>query len=590
MAVTPPFAGSRRAPAPAAALALLAALAAAPSAADISGFVRLAGSGTPGTPIAGAQVQLRADPSITATTAADGSFTLPVNPAGFVDVAASVDYDRNAATNYTMGGATASNGATGVDIRLEVLPAAANTSYVPPTASACGDCHAPIQPAWETSAHAGAARNEWVLDVYSGTGTPGGAAGYVFRPTHPGETGFCATCHTPMVDVFQPGQTYLDEVTAPEGLDGVNCVSCHQMDSVNAGNINALHLLGKSTYRFPLDPLASTADYVWGPLADVTTGLMRASRSSLHKSSLLCASCHQYTNPENGAPGQNTYVEWQGSHFAQPGPGYRTCQDCHMPRSQGLGTICVYSPADRPGDQRRQHTFFGSTPAALQARLGLTMTAQEVAPGRIRVDAAVDNFGAGHSFPTGVSIRNALLVVEATYSGGAVPQASGPTIPYWGSDDVPGNQPGDYAGYPGKGFAKVLQGRINGTGPVVQPVLFIDAESAASDTTIPSGAVDTTRVEFQLPPGLPAGTQVAVSARLLYRRTFRALQVTKGWTQSAHGGPIEIEVAARQAQVVSGGSGNGGAVAEIPTVSAWGLAALAAAILGAGLALSRRVV
>lgn len=548
--------------------------------ADISGFVRVAGSGTPGTPVPGVRVHIRADSSVVAVTAADGSFTLEANPAGVVDLAASVPYSRAAAVNYLIGGAFVSNGATGVDIRLDVLPTADNPKYEPATADVCGGCHHTVYLPWAGSNHADAATNEWVLDLFSGTGTPGGGAGYVFRDTHdPGETGFCATCHAPMRDVFNPGQTMLDEVSDPAGLDGVNCVTCHQMDSVDENNLDALHFLGKSTYRFPDDPSTATFNYVWGPLDDVTTPVMKVSHSTLHRTSLLCASCHQYTNPDTGAPGQNTYREWAASSFAVPGPGQRTCQDCHMPPSLDDKPLCIFSPADRPANQRRQHVFVGSTPDMLQNNIALTLTAQET-PGRVRVVAEVDNFGAGHSFPTGVSIRNAILLVSAVLDGQPLTQVSGPTVPFWGSDDVPGDQPGDFAGFPGKGFAKVLEGRINGQGPTVRPVLFIDAEGVFSDTLIPSGAVDTTTIEFELPPGVPQGAVVTLEARLLYRRTFRAIQESKGWTQSAHGGPIEIEVARETGSLTVSGTEP---VADIPTlssVSLFGLA-LALATLGA---------
>jgi len=162
-------------------------------------------------------------------------------------------------------------------------------------------------------------------------------------------------------------------------------------------------------------------------------------------------------------------------------------------------------------------------------------------------------------------------------NGQPLPQAAGPTVPFWASDDVPGEQPGDFAGFPGKGFAKILEGRINGQGPTVRPVLFIDAEGLVSNTDIPSGATDTTTVEFQLPPGVPQGANVAIEARLLYRRTFRAIQVTKGWTQSAHGGPIEIEVARKTVALPLSG-----VTAEVPTASPASLSALAFVLAALG--------
>lgn len=545
--------------------------------ADISGFVRDSFNNAG---IAGARVHVRTDPSTSVFTQADGSFTLTIDPPLPVELAASVPYNRAAAVNYLIAGNFANNGDTGVAIFLDRLPTTDDPNYVPASAAKnCGTCHTPVYPQWAGSNHAGTARNQWVMDLYSGNGTPGGSNGYVFRDTHAAsETGFCSACHAPMAEVLNPGNVYLDEVTEKGALEGVNCVTCHQMDSVDGSpaHLNDLHLLGKATYRFPE---GSPDSYVWGPLSDVTFKGMRASHSTLHKQSLLCASCHQYNRPSNGVAGQHTYTEWLASSYAVPGPGYRTCQDCHMPAAtDGIGRLCVFLDADRPGDQRRQHIFIGSTPEMLQNNLSLTATASEVGPGRIRVSANVANFGAGHSFPTGVAIRNALLVITATWNGNEVTQAAGPTIPFWGSDDVPGEQPGDYAGHPGKGFAKVLEGRIDGAGPTVRPVLFIDAENVFSDTEIPSGATDNTTVEFQLPPDTAPGAVVDVEAKLLYRRAFRALQVTKGWTQSAHQGPIEIEVARRTLQVTSQGVG----ALDVPAAGTGGLLALALALAAGG--------
>jgi hypothetical protein len=569
-------------------LALLALSAvAAPLAADISGFVRSSVAGNP--PIAGVRVHIRLDPASAVFTAADGSFTLTADPPVSVELAASVPYNRANAVNYVMEGGFASNGDTGIVILLDELPAADNPSYVPASAEkSCSGCHNPIYNQWQTANHAGTAQNEWVLDLYSGSGTPGGGAGYVFRDTHDAnETGFCSACHAPMAEVLDPGNVFLDEVTDPGALEGVNCVTCHQLAAVDGSpaRLNDLHMLGgKSFYRFPE---GFTEAFVWGPLTDVTFKSMRPSHSTLHKESLLCASCHQYNRPDNGVAGQHTFTEWQASPFAVPGPGYRTCQDCHMPASTTDGRLCLQLPTgERPGDQRRQHTFVGSTPDMLQNNLALNVTASEPLPGRIRVAADVSNFGAGHNFPTGVAIRNALLVLTATYNGQPLPQVAGPTIPFWGSDEVPGDQPGDYAGAAGKGFAKVLEGRINDQGPTVRPVLFIDGENVFSDTAIPSGGTDNTTVDFQLPANTPAGATVDIEARLLYRRAFRALQVTKGWTQSAHDGPIEIEVASEQLQITSLGTQG---IADIPTLGGGALVLLAAALAAAAVAfLARR--
>lgn len=529
-----------------------------------------------GQPVAGLTVGLQADPaSPTTTTGADGRFTLNVNPTDPVYVAAWKAYDHTpGAVNYATAAEFAVAGQTDIEIRVPVLPTADAQDYQVPSVATCGACHTEQFEQWQQSVHANAARNVWVRDLFSGDGTPGGAAGYVFTNTHdPGETGFCATCHAPMQDVRTPGQLPFNQISGAIGLDGVSCLGCHQIADVDASQLNGLHHVGgKSDYRFPAATEHPTEFWVWGPLRDVEAGTMRNLYSPLFKQALMCASCHQYNNPETGAPGQNTYVEWQASPFAQPGPNQKVCQDCHMPPAAGPGTIATTSSVIRPADQRRGHQFGGSTPANLQGAILLRSTAQQ-AGGELEVRVEVENRGAGHAFPTGVSIRNAFVLVEARIGNTVLTQTLGPTLPFWVDDAVPGVQPGDFGGLPGKGFAKILEGRINGQGPVVRPVLFIDAERVFSDTAIPSGATDTSVYRFRIPQGV-AG-QATVSARLIYRRAFRELYVTKGWTERPTGGPIETEIARVDRQVAV----QGASIVPVPSTTPWGLMALILVLL-----------
>ncbi len=540
--------------------------AASPAWAVISGTVVESGSGTP---IVGAHVRVQADlASPVVITNAMGQFSLPVEPTDPVNVAAAVPYDSDGAMNWATDAVFAVNGQLDVVIELPPVPSIPNTNYIPPTTALCGICHDEQREQWLTSRHAGAGTNPWVLDLHSGSGTPGGGAGYVFTETHdPGETGFCATCHTPMQDVFDPGNTQLNEVTDPAALEGVSCLACHQIGEVDANNINGLHHVGgKTQYVFPDNSDHPTEFQIFGPLPDVPAGTMRNSFNDLYENPRLCAACHQYNNPETGAPGQNTYVEWLASPFAQPGPNFRTCQDCHMPQASEPGLIASTSSVIRPPEQRHSHAMVGSTPETLSANILLDVDAS-VDGQEIVVNAAIEN-RAGHSFPAGVSIRNAILAIEVTAAGNPLTQTAGPVIPFYGSDDVPGVQPGDLADLPGKGFAKVLEGRINGTGPVVRPVLFIDAEGVFADTIIPSGQTDQSQYRFAIPAGFEGNVQV--EARLLYRRAWRALAVTKGWTITPGGFPIEIEVANEQITVPVAGTGM--LPAAIPAI---GLPALA---------------
>ncbi|GAB4174070.1 MAG: hypothetical protein Kow0020_09510 [Wenzhouxiangellaceae bacterium] len=527
-------------------------------------------------PVSGARVRVQATDTPPALTDASGNFVLDVNGAGPFVITAALSYDPARPVNYIIGSTNASDG-DDVVIFLQRVPVADASPYDPSTSIDCATCHADQFLAWQGSRHAGAGVNPWVLDLFSGTGTPGGGNGYVFRDSHdPDDTGFCATCHTPLADAQDPGQVFMDEVTLAGGLDGVNCLACHQMAEVN-DNTEALHHLGNTLYRFPDDP--STSLWVWGPLDDVSFNVMRASYQPGFSEAKFCASCHEYNNPDTGAPGQTTYSEWLASSWAQPGPGFRRCQDCHMPAADDPGPVSsLPGQPVRPAEQRRSHAFEGSTPAMLDQAVDLELDAA-LAGNVVTVQARVANSGAGHAFPTGVSIRNALLVIEARADGVPLPLASGPTIPFYGSA-TGSSTADDLAGRPGRGYARVLEGRINGAGPVIAPVLFIDAESVQSDTRILPGQTDVSDYQFNL-GGVSAET-IEVEARLLYRRAWRDLAVVKNWTLTPSGGPVQVEV--ERALVALSGPGQTHA---IPTLTPVGLITLVLSLLAAAAVATR---
>ena len=70
---------------------------------------------------------------------------------------------------------------------------------------------------------------------------------------------------------------------------------------------------------------------------------------------------------------------------------------------------------------------------------------------------------------------------------------------------------------------------------------------------------------------------------LLYRRAWRSVVVTKGWTETTHGDPIEIEVARNEESLTVTGS-----VVEIPALQPAGLAVAALALAAAALLALRR--
>ena len=215
-----------------------------PVMADVTGMVQDAA----GMPVEGAVVRIQTDAN-TVTTGPDGLFTLSTDGSSLlVTVAAGKPYDRNDPVHYLTTAVTVQDGAANVIIQLDQIPVEENTDYFPIKAAApggCGDCHDRQLNEWTPSRHANAALNQWVNDLYDD-----------FIADNPGQTGYCATCHSPAAASQDPGNVFLDQLgnlPLPDRLsaeEGVNCSSCHQIDDVN-DNVQALHLLGNATMRFP---------------------------------------------------------------------------------------------------------------------------------------------------------------------------------------------------------------------------------------------------------------------------------------------------------------------------------------------------
>jgi len=113
-----------------------------------------------------------------------------------------------------------------------------------------------------------------------------------------------------------------------------------------------------------------------------------------------------------------------------------------------------------------------------------------------------------------------MLVVKATDSKGTVlKMLDGPRLPDWtGKGPV---DKGNYAGLPGTVFARVLRDAYNNLN-----VPFWKATAIESDTRIPPKTTVTEIFRFALQD---PDDEPAVEAHLIYRPTFKAWDMAKGW-------------------------------------------------------------
>ncbi len=202
--------------------------------------------------------------------------------------------------------------------------------------------------------------------------------------------------------------------------------------------------------------------------------------------------------------------------------------------------------ADKGGLERRPDTIFShlmpgaSDPELLRNTVTLGMRAQNRGT-RIEVDVSLTNVNAGHAVPTDHPARYMLLVVEAVDAQGRILTSAGSqVIPEWGGA---GSAPDDYAGRPGKGYAKVLEDRWTGAAPTVA---YWRPTSIRADTRLGAQATDVTHYAFLWPA---TGGDVTVNATVVFRRAFKSLGDAKQWNTP------DIEMASKKVLIRRGPHG-----------------------------------
>ncbi|MCP3978398.1 MAG: hypothetical protein GY716_03565 [bacterium] len=503
-------------------------------AAVVSGVVREEGSLEP---LAGALVSVQAL-DVRTTTGADGSFALDV-PSGADPLLVGAKKAYFNASVYV------APPEAGVEILLEPVPQGDNPDYELIEPDGCAVCHLDQYMQWLRSPMAKAGGNTWVDDIYSGTGTAGGMGGFVylrdsvFADSNPNSE--CAACHQPERWLDAPFIALADTSAPPtlELLHGISCEVCHKIADVDVANINYPGIFpGALTLTRPDD--AVTEQVIYGVLGDTDYHQPELMRPSYQPQLVaeVCGACHQDKNDidENhsfaGVTSEPTYIEWVESPYGDPdSPTYATCVDCHMPPGEAE-TFCTARPVRRESSTIRNHDIRGTSPFYLENAVEMDLQVEQVER-RIRVEVTVNNSLTGHHVPTGVTVRNMILVVEAWKDGDdplvAPLEHAGEQVIH----DLAGvGDPaqGYFAGLPGKFYAKVNHD-ASGNGPT----FFTDATGIQFDSRIPALAFDRTGYSFGAPED---GGLVRVRARLIYRRAFRFLVDAKQWTEDGHGNPL----------------------------------------------------
>ena len=500
-----------------------------------------------GAPVAGAMVTLQATDHTT-TTAPDGSFNLPTATGSNTFVVAAKKGWFNGFIYVP------STPMTGIQIDIEEVPVWDDPSYDLEDPLTCSACHIEQYDQWNGSPMQEAGTNLWLYDIYDGSGTPGGMGGFVYERdsvhlAHAPHSD-CAPCHQPVpwVKLKDPDSPLEDLGSLSQGaIHGVSCDVCHKIAHVDESKMDYPGLFPQQT-TFSKPPIGSSGMHepvIYGVLGDTmySDPLMRPSYQPQLTSS-MCTTCHQDTNDhdddgEFGDPGsivsEPTWDEWSTSEYSNPNsPHFATCVDCHM-KSTGSNYASTLSIAPfRDAETIRGHDVRGTTPLYLENACDMELNVVQNGT-TLDVDIDIFNNQTGHSLPTGVTVRNMILLVEATRDsdGAALTHTGSQVIHDLGGVGSPDQ--GYYAGLPGKLFGKH---NLDASG--AGPTFYTEATAILFDTRLPALQHDITSYTFDVPAGTGA---VSVRARLIYRRSYTFLTDAKGWVVDGKGNPLEDKLA-----------------------------------------------
>jgi hypothetical protein len=386
----------------------------------------------------------------------------------------------------------------------------------------CSNCHSPyVTDQWRIDAHSRSAVNPILLTIYNGNdmeGNPGIFPGY--KLDFPDANGNCATCHAPGQAVNDPWGTDLNDIHGV-AKEGVFCDLCHKIQDVELHSGGGYP--GVLSIRFNRPPEGKQVFY--GPYDDVIAG--PDTFLPLYKKSLYCAPCHSAKFWD--VPIYTDYDEWLESPYRDEGI---ECQHCHMTPD---GETTFFVTPDKAGLIRDPamiptHNNPGCRDEKFMAdAIRMEVNTKEIGD-TLEVIIDITNEKAGHHYPTGVPMRNMILLVDVIdREGKNLEYLDGPVVPEWGGVGSP--EENNFAGLPGKGFAKILAD-IPKNYPklstnIKMPTPHWRQAVIVSDNRIPARETDASRYRFRI--GVQAKEDVTVHARLIYRRAFKEWIDAKKW-------------------------------------------------------------
>src|SRR5438034_954939 len=408
--------------------------------------------------------------------------------------------------------------------------------FVP--AKRCGTCHTDAHAQWRQSAHGNAFREPFYQKNVKDLQTQKGIE----------FTRHCESCHNPAA-LFSGALTKNSHVKRPFDDDGVSCIACHSIQSVNGHGIGG-YVMGDPALFVKEDGTRMLAGVSDQQILDDIPSHRRAMMRPLLKTPEFCGACHKSQVPRelNDYKFLRAFMvadEFQQSSFSKesPHPFYvrdkETCNSCHMKRepaplfdvSAKKGTLASHRWAASNSaiptfykwpDQLNAVTKFLENDAlgidifAIRRTPHGASSEELIAPlnrnsfkinggDRVTAEVVITNKNIGHSFPP--ELRD---FYEA-YVEFIVSDDAGKAL-YWSGFIKPDGYLDENA-HNYKTYLVKADGTYNDKHHIWRTRVF------AQNNQINSGRSDVARYQFQIPKNA-TGT-LRLTARVRYRRFTR---------------------------------------------------------------------
>jgi hypothetical protein len=410
------------------------------------------------------------------------------------------------------------------------------------TSSECAVCHKDVADQWTDSVHKKAASDPTYVRNINLLATKKGITA----------TRYCEGCHAPialLTGALSPGGFHGGQFDTHANREGVNCMSCHGIQSIE-------HLKGNASYRFGPGEAYLFEGSDNSLLRSINRLSIRLSPEQhkrdmgrdFTKKSEFCATCHaQFMDKDMNNWGwvkmQDDYSSWLNGPYSGQNPRFNisepvNCQQCHMP------SIPAKDPSADRGGLVKSHRFLGANtltamlsdsptqleetirflqtnkmrinidkpnrdsatqnynPLEMQERDKVTAPYFYYLNEKAKLNITVSNIGVGHNFPGGtIDINEAWIELIITDAQGTTVFSSGELNK---SNDV------DPAAY----FYRSMP--VDRGGKDVWRHDLFNMIGDRYRNSVPPGGADIATFEFEIPSW--AVSPLQVSTALKYRK------------------------------------------------------------------------